>query len=90
MNPNDAIVLTIVLITLILGLGTWLLVHATNRGLSIYANERLSRGYPVNAGGVTWVPAAAPAPVPPTPTTATTEKSAPNVKEDEKAGKADA
>ena len=57
MNPNDAIILVIVLITLVLGLGTWFLIHAFNKGLSDLANSRLSRGWPVGAGGVVYAPA---------------------------------
>jgi len=85
MNPNNAIILVVVLITLIIGLGTWFLVHALNTGLTDYAQSRLYRDYPVGAGGVTYVPAApmptptgpppAPAPAPAPSTNAASEKS---------------
>jgi len=73
MNPNNAIILMIVLITLILGLGTWFLIHAFNTGLSEFANNRLYRGYPVGAGGLRYMPPVAmPGVAPPPPDAAST------------------
>jgi len=89
MNPNNAIILIIVLIALILGLGTWFLIHAFNTGLSEFANNRLYRGYPVGAGGVRYVPPVAMAgPVPPPPAAASTTTV--GTEQSEKSSKVDA